>query len=320
MKSFVRNFVLWFVIAVIIAISGVVLNSLDQKTPAFTIPLSQLRSELDAGRVRDVTFAVPVVTGHFQDGREFKSHSRYDAQLVDQVTRAGVTIVSGAPRSESTAWLLKVSGWVLLLAFAAPVLALKALDWADYRKSPAFKAPTAAAQSLEPAGESALSSFRFRFRFWELFPDVSRVSGGIVLAIMAMMAVTFIDFHGKSVVNPLDFVFVFILTMEVSTLTIALFAWRLLGNHRKIDFEMSYEATGANITRRIECKGKIIVESQSWDQVAKMNISRRWLKLRTISGVRVLILRRAFVPDDFVKLVQLAQRQCAQASPAKSAV
>ena len=87
-----RNLVLWVIIAVLVVmLFQLFQNSADR---GFTNKLaySQFLSEVEQGRVQDVTIQGRNITGHMTDRSTFSTYAPNDPTLVDKLTKSGVTV------------------------------------------------------------------------------------------------------------------------------------------------------------------------------------------------------------------------------------
>jgi cell division protease FtsH len=115
-----RNFALWVIIFLLVVALVMLFQNPGQKTAQTEINFSTLLTEVDQGRVRDVTISGQEVTGHFNDNRAFALFAPADASLVPLLVKKGVNITAKPP-SDGNSWL------ITLLVNGLPLLAFLAL-------------------------------------------------------------------------------------------------------------------------------------------------------------------------------------------------
>ncbi|MDE3177357.1 MAG: ATP-dependent metallopeptidase FtsH/Yme1/Tma family protein, partial [Pseudomonadota bacterium] len=116
MNANLRNFALWVIIFLLVLALVTLFQSPAQKTANSEIMFSQLLTEVDGGRVRDVTISGPEISGHYKDGHPFQTYAPSDPGLVDKLFNKGVAITARAP-SDGNSWLLTllINGLPLVL-------------------------------------------------------------------------------------------------------------------------------------------------------------------------------------------------------------
>ncbi len=115
MNPNLRNFALWVIIALmLLALFTLFQGSSQQTASGSDIPFSQLLSDIDSGRVRDVTMVGQDIIGHYTDGRGFSSFAPPDPSLVQKLYQKGVQI-SARPPSENVFGSLLLSSLPMLL-------------------------------------------------------------------------------------------------------------------------------------------------------------------------------------------------------------
>ena len=115
-----RNFALWVIIFLLVVALVMLFQNPGQKTTQQEINFSQLLTEVDQGRVREVTIAGQEISGHFTDNRAFTLYAPMDPTLVPTLVKKGVNI-SAKPPSDGNSWL------ITLLVNGLPLLAFLAL-------------------------------------------------------------------------------------------------------------------------------------------------------------------------------------------------
>ncbi|MBX9757682.1 MAG: ATP-dependent metallopeptidase FtsH/Yme1/Tma family protein, partial [Beijerinckiaceae bacterium] len=119
MNPNVRNFALWAIIFLLVVALVMLFQNPSQREPSQQITFSQLLTEVDAGRVREVTISGPDIAGHFTDNRAFSTYAPNDPTLVSKLYNKGVSIAARPPQDGGN-WLttLLVNG-LPLIAFLA---------------------------------------------------------------------------------------------------------------------------------------------------------------------------------------------------------
>jgi cell division protease FtsH len=111
-----RNFALWVIIVLLVVALVVLFQKPNERTPAQEINYSQLLSDADQGRIKDVTISGAEITGHYKDGKSFSIYTPNDPNLVQTLNKKGVQI-SAKPPSDGNNWL------VTLLVNGLPLIA-----------------------------------------------------------------------------------------------------------------------------------------------------------------------------------------------------
>ena len=101
-----RNFALWVIIFFLVVALVMLFQNPAQRQQTQDIAFSELLSQVDQGRVRDVTIAGSEITGHYSnDGRSFSTYAPNDPTLVQKLYTKNVAITARAP-SEGNSWLV----------------------------------------------------------------------------------------------------------------------------------------------------------------------------------------------------------------------
>jgi cell division protease FtsH len=116
MNPNVRNFSLWVIIFLLVVALVMLFQNPSQREASQQITFSQLLSEVDQGRVREVTIAGPEIAGHFNDGRAFSTYAPNDPTLVQKLYSKNVSIAARPPQDGGN-WL------VTLLVNGLPLIA-----------------------------------------------------------------------------------------------------------------------------------------------------------------------------------------------------
>ena len=107
MNANLRNFALWVIIVLLLLALFTLFQSPGQHTNSQDISFSQLLSEVDQGRVRDVLIQGPEIHGDFTDGRTFQTYSPSDPTLVQRLYNKGVSITA-RPQTENVPWFVSL--------------------------------------------------------------------------------------------------------------------------------------------------------------------------------------------------------------------
>ena len=87
-----RNFALWVIIFLLVVALVMLFQNPGQRQQTAEIPFSQLLSEVDQGRVREVTISGPEISGHFTDNRPFSTYAPNDPSLVQKLYSKNVSL------------------------------------------------------------------------------------------------------------------------------------------------------------------------------------------------------------------------------------
>jgi len=105
--SNIKNFALWIIIALLVIALYSLFQNPTTQTSSSEINFSQLLAQVDGGSVRDVTIAGETITGHYSDGRAFRTYAPQDPSLVNRLYDKGVSI-SAKPSDEGVPSFLGV--------------------------------------------------------------------------------------------------------------------------------------------------------------------------------------------------------------------
>jgi cell division protease FtsH len=111
-----RNFALWVIVFLLVVALVMLFQNPGQHVAAQDITFSQLLSDVDQGRVREVTISGNEINGHFTDNRAFSTYAPNDPTLVQTLYKKNVAI-SAKPPSDGNSWL------VTLLVNGLPLIA-----------------------------------------------------------------------------------------------------------------------------------------------------------------------------------------------------
>ena len=116
MNANLRNFALWIIIVLLLLALFTVLQNPGQRTQSTEISFSQLLSEVDKERVKEVVIQGPEIHGTFTDGRQFQTYSPNDPSLIQRLYNKGVAITA-RPLQNDVPWFLQLLiSWLPFIA------------------------------------------------------------------------------------------------------------------------------------------------------------------------------------------------------------
>src|SRR3954465_6068698 len=116
MNANLRNFALWVIIVLLLLALFTLFQNPGQRASSQDISFSQLLSEVDAGKVRDVLIQGPDIHGTFTDGRSFATYAPNDPSLVQRLYGKGVQITARPP-GENVPWFVSLLvSWLPFIA------------------------------------------------------------------------------------------------------------------------------------------------------------------------------------------------------------
>ncbi|MEX0591206.1 MAG: ATP-dependent zinc metalloprotease FtsH [Xanthobacteraceae bacterium] len=116
MNANLRNFAVWVVIVLLLLALFSLFQNPGQRPATNDISFSQLLSEVDQGRVRDVVIQGHEITGQFSDGRQFQTYAPDDPGLVERLYGKNVSITARPP-SDNVPWFVSLLvSWLPFLA------------------------------------------------------------------------------------------------------------------------------------------------------------------------------------------------------------
>src|SRR5438105_586818 len=107
MNANLRNFALWVIIVLLLLALFTLFQSPGTRTTSTDISFSQLLTDVDAGRVRDVLIQGPEIHGTFIDGRNFNSYAPNDPNLVQRLYSKNVQITA-RPQQNDVPWFVSL--------------------------------------------------------------------------------------------------------------------------------------------------------------------------------------------------------------------
>ncbi len=116
MNANLRNFALWVIIVLLLLALFTLFQNPGTRTTAQDISFSQLLSEVDQGRVRDVLIQGPEIHGTFTDGRGFQTYAPNDPGLIQKLYSKGVAITA-RPQQNDVPWFVSLLvSWLPFIA------------------------------------------------------------------------------------------------------------------------------------------------------------------------------------------------------------
>jgi cell division protease FtsH len=111
-----RNFALWVIIVLLLLALFTLFQNPGQRAAANDISFSQLLTDVDQGRVRDVVIQGPEISGTYTDGRAFQTYSPNDPSLVERLYNRGVQ-VTARPLQDNVPWFVSLLvSWLPFIA------------------------------------------------------------------------------------------------------------------------------------------------------------------------------------------------------------
>ncbi|MFO1067708.1 MAG: ATP-dependent zinc metalloprotease FtsH [Geminicoccaceae bacterium] len=107
MNNFSKNLALWVIVGLLLIALFNLFQSPTSRGPQTNLAFSEFLTEVQAGRISDVTIQGDQITGHYADNRVFSTYAPNDPELVSRLTNAGVRITA-QPLDDSMPSLLGV--------------------------------------------------------------------------------------------------------------------------------------------------------------------------------------------------------------------
>src|SRR6476660_6901398 len=116
MNANLRNFALWVIIVLLLLALFTLFQNPGQRTTAQDISFSQLLTEVDQGRVRDVLIQGPEIHGTFANGTAFQTYAPNDPGLVQKLYNKGVSMTA-RPLTDNVPWFVSLLvSWLPFIA------------------------------------------------------------------------------------------------------------------------------------------------------------------------------------------------------------
>jgi len=115
MSNFGRNLALWVVIALLLVALFNLFQPGSSRSNATQVAYSDFLTEVNGGRVRDVTIQGRTVSGQLTDGRTFQTYTPEDPTLVSTLTGKGVRVVAKPEESDVNPLIHYLLSWFPML-------------------------------------------------------------------------------------------------------------------------------------------------------------------------------------------------------------
>ena len=114
-----RNLIVWVILAFsLLGLYNLIDNPIVSKNQS-EITFSQLLAEVDAGNVVDVEISGDNISGHYSDGRSFKTFAPSDPTLIDRLYNRGVSISAKPEKEGGSIFLNILISWFPMLLLIA---------------------------------------------------------------------------------------------------------------------------------------------------------------------------------------------------------
>ena len=114
-----RNCIVWIILAFsLLGLYNLIDNPIVSKNQS-EITFSQLLAEVDAGNVVDVEISGDNISGHYSDGRSFKTFAPSDPNLIDRLYNRGVSISAKPEKEGGSIFLNILISWFPMLLLIA---------------------------------------------------------------------------------------------------------------------------------------------------------------------------------------------------------
>src|ERR1700709_2005600 len=97
MNANLRNFALWVIIVLLLLALFTLFQNPGQRAASQDISFSQLLTEVDQSRVRDVVIQGPDINGTFTNGSTFQTYAPNDPTLVSRLYNGQGSITAKPP-------------------------------------------------------------------------------------------------------------------------------------------------------------------------------------------------------------------------------
>src|SRR5260370_5659857 len=124
MNANLRNFALWVIIVLLLLALFTLFQSPGQRPASQDISFSELLTDVDTGRVRDVLIQGPEIHGTFTDGRTFQTYAPSDPSLVQRLYGKGVAITARPQQTDVPCFVSLLVSWLPFIALIGLVLLL----------------------------------------------------------------------------------------------------------------------------------------------------------------------------------------------------
>ncbi len=114
MNLFGKNLVLWVVIALLVVALFNIFNDSSSRSTGSSYSYSSFLSEVENGKVSEVTIQGHNIKGKTTDGRTFTTYAPEDSTLVSKLNTHGV-IINAAPKEEGSMLMATLLSWFPML-------------------------------------------------------------------------------------------------------------------------------------------------------------------------------------------------------------
>src|SRR5258705_3883407 len=116
MNANLRNFALWVIIVLLLLALFTLFQNPGQRASSQDISFSQLLSEVDQGKVRDVVIQGPDIHGTFTNGSSFQTYAPNDPTLVKRLYD-GKAQITAKPPGDNVPWFVSLLvSWLPFIA------------------------------------------------------------------------------------------------------------------------------------------------------------------------------------------------------------
>ncbi|ABD90265.1 ATP-dependent zinc metalloprotease FtsH [Rhodopseudomonas palustris] len=116
MNANLRNFALWVIIVLLLLALFTLFQNPGQRVASQDISFSQLLSEVDQNKVRDVVIQGPEIHGTFTNGSSFQTYAPNDPTLVSRLYNGKVSITAKPP-GDNVPWFVSLLvSWLPFIA------------------------------------------------------------------------------------------------------------------------------------------------------------------------------------------------------------
>ena len=116
---YIRHIVIFVSVLLLLAVVFNLIRGAQGLGSVQEINFSQLLSEVEGGKIRDVTISGNDITGHYSDGTKFETYAPQDPALVERLYNKGVNITAQPPSSGSPTLLGILISWFPMLLLIA---------------------------------------------------------------------------------------------------------------------------------------------------------------------------------------------------------
>ena len=107
MNANFRNLALWAIVGLLVVALVMLFQQPSQRTAVRDISYSEFLSQIEQGRIHDVTIAGNELMGHFNDNRTFSTYIPDEANVIPRLQAKNISI-SARPLNEGGGWLMSL--------------------------------------------------------------------------------------------------------------------------------------------------------------------------------------------------------------------